>query len=73
MHQLPAEIQKEFESGNFVVKRTGLKFNQVDPDQSQEWLNGIGKKGGGIVGITKKTTALSRWALSYNLRSHVAL
>ena len=73
MHQIPAEIQREFEDGNFVVKRTGLKFNQVDPDQSQEWLNGIGKKGGGIIGITKTSTALNRWALSYNLRSHIAL
>ena len=25
------------------------------------------------IGITKTTTALSKWALSYNLRSHVAL
>ncbi len=73
MHQLPAEIKREFESGNFVVKGTGLKFNQVDPDQSQEWLNGIGKKGGGIIGITKTSTALNRWALAYNLRSHIAL
>ncbi len=62
MHQLPAEIKREFESGNFAVKGTGLKFNQVDPDQSQEWLNGIGKNGGGIIGITKTSTALSRWA-----------
>ncbi len=73
MHQLPAEVQQEFDSGNFVVKRSSLKFNQVDPDQSQEWLNGIGKKGGGIIGITKTSTALSRWALSYNIRSHIAL
>ncbi len=44
--------------GNFVVKRSARKFNQVDPDQAQEWLNGVGKKGGGIVGITKTTSAL---------------
>lgn len=56
---------------NFVVKRSERLFNQVSPDQSQEWLNGIGKKGGGIVGITKTTSALSRWALSFNLRSHL--
>jgi len=31
------------------------------------------KKGGGIVGITKTSTALSRWALSYNLRLHMAI
>ena len=72
MHHLPPEVRKEFEDGNFVVKRTTQKFNQVDPDQSQEWLNGIGKKRGGIIGITKTSSALSRWALSYNLRSHLA-
>lgn len=72
MHQLPPEVQEEFDKGNFVVKRTGQPFNEVDPDQSQEWLNGIGKKRGGIIGITKTSSALSRWALSYNLRSHIA-
>ena len=35
-------------------------------------MNRIGKRGGGIVGITKMPTALGRWALSYNLRSHIA-
>ena len=35
----------EFESGNFDVERASSNFNQVDPDQSQEWLNEIGKKG----------------------------
>ncbi len=72
MHQLPTAVLSEFEKGNFVVKRSVRKFNQVDPDQAQEWLNGVGKKGGGIVGITKTSSALCRWTLSYNLRSHIA-
>ncbi|KAJ8410626.1 hypothetical protein AAFF_G00195300 [Aldrovandia affinis] len=72
MHQLPQLVKKEFEAGNFVVKRSLHCFNQVDPDQSQEWLGGVGKKGGGIIGITKTSSALSRWALSFNLRSHLA-
>jgi len=72
MHQLPPQVEEEFLQGNFVVKRARQNFNQVDPDQSQEWLNGTGKKGGGIIGITKTPTALSRWALSYNLRSHLS-
>ena len=72
MNQLPAEVQSEFNNGNFVVKRSKLRFNQVDPDQSQEWLNATGKKGGGITGITKTPSALSRWALSYNFRAHIA-
>ena len=35
-------------------------------------LSGTGKRGRGIVGITRTTTALSRWILSYNLRAHIA-
>ena len=31
-----------------------------------------GKKGGGIAGITKTPSAVSRWALSHNLRYHIA-
>ncbi|CAH3174764.1 unnamed protein product [Porites lobata] len=38
----------------------------------QEWLNGTGKRGGGIVGITRTTAALCRWTLSYNLRARIA-
>ena len=72
MHQLPAAVLSEFQKGNFVVKRSARQFNQVDPDQAQEWINGTGKKSGGIVGITKTITALRRWTLSYNLRSYIA-
>lgn len=71
MQKLLDPVKKEFEDGNFVVKRSNQQFNQVDPDQSQEWLNNVGKKNGGIVGITKTKSALSRWSLSYNLRSHI--
>ena len=44
-HQLPSEVLEEFKQGNFVVKRSLGTFNQVDPDQSQEWLNATGKRG----------------------------
>lgn len=71
-HQLPPEVLAEFQQGNFVVKRSVGTFNQVDPDQSQEWLNATGKKGGVIVGITRTPSALSRWPISYNLRSHIS-
>ena len=56
MHQLPQEIQREFEAGNFVGKRSPQQLNQVDPDQSQEWLGCIGKRGGSIIGKTKVIT-----------------
>jgi len=72
MQQLPEPVLTEFQRGNFVVKRSAHKFSQVDPDQAMEWINGTGKKGGGIIGITKTTSALCRWTLSFNLRSHIA-
>ena len=70
MHQLPEPVLSEFKRGNFVVKRSAHKFSQADPDQAMEWINGTGKKGGGIIGITKTISALFRWTLSFNLISH---
>ena len=54
------------------MKVSSGRFNQVDPDQSQEWLNGTGKRGGGIVGITRMTAAPCKWTLSFNLRAHIS-
>ena len=73
MMQLPKPVLDEFQQGTFVVKRSqssirSLKDHRVqsmvDVDHGQEWLIRAG-----IVGITKTNSALSRWALSYNLRS----
>ena len=72
MSVLPREVLSEFQEGNFVVKRTDRCFNQVSADQSTEWLNATGKKSGGLVGITRIATALSRWTLSFNLRTVIA-
>ena len=67
MLTLPPEVLLEFQEGNFVVKRTERRFNQVSADQSTEWLNATGKKSGGLDRITRITSALNRWTLSYNL------
>ena len=76
MRQLPEKVLKEFNKGNFVVQGFTAEFNQVSADQSQEWLNPTGKKGGGVAGTTKTASALCRYqehyALSYNLSSHFA-
>ena len=37
-----------------------------------QWINDTGKKGGGIIGIAKTTSALCRWTFSFNLKSHIA-
>ena len=73
MNKLPTEVRLEFKRGNFVVKNSGHRFNEVDPDHSTEWLNSTGKRRG-VVGwhITRIRTALSRWTPSYNLRKMIA-
>ena len=72
MKQPPVEVQSEFDETNWIVKGSSRKFNQIDLDQGQEWLNGAGKRGDGIIGITR-TAAQCRWTLTYNLRSHIAV
>ncbi len=72
MANLPPDVLHEFQQGNFVVKQSKRRFNQVSPDQSTEWLNATGKNSGGLVGITRETSALSRWTLSYNLMTLTA-
>ena len=71
INQMPKEVLEEFK-GNFIGKWNKSRFNRVRPDHSLEWMNGRGKSGGGIVGITKTSSALSRWALSY-IRSHLKI
>ena len=72
MSDLPQEVLHEFQEGNFVVKRTDRQFNQVSADQSTEWLNATGKKSGGLIGITRISSAINRWALSFNLRNVIS-
>ena len=72
-HQLPEPVLSEFKRGTFVVKsRCAHKFSQVDPDQTMGWINGTGKKGGGIIGITKTISALCSRTLSFNLKYLIA-
>ena len=66
MEQLPYEVLQEFKKGKFVVKWKEGAFNEVSADHSLEWLNGIGKRGCGIVGITKTSSALSRCVNGFN-------
>ena len=52
--------------------KSRFTFDQVSPDDSLEWLDRIGIRSGRIVDMTNTLSALSRWALSYNLRSRIA-
>lgn len=71
MNQLPNGVKIAFESGDFVVKATEGKFNQVNADHAQEWMVGVSKDSGGIVGVTQKDNSLQRWALSFGWRTEI--
>ena len=72
MHNIPAEVEKSFREGDFVVKRSNQKCNQVDADHGQEWIVGVSKNACRIVGIANSEAALQRWALSFHWRTDIA-
>ena len=61
--QIPDEMEEEFVKGIFVDKGSKENFCQVDPDQSQEYLNRRCKIAEGIVGITREPAELMTWIL----------
>lgn len=64
-------VYEEFKAGNFVVKETEGKFNQVSTDLALEHINRTCKSAGGLVGITQTKTALDRWMLTCSDRAKV--
>ena len=46
------DVHRDFAEGNFVVKRSSHRFNQVPVDQATEWQNRMYKLSSGIIGIT---------------------
>jgi hypothetical protein len=65
-------VYDEFQAGNFVVKSSSRRFNQISTDQALEHVNKIGKISGGLVGITRVDTARERWCLTYNVRARLS-
>ncbi|CAG9760246.1 unnamed protein product [Ceutorhynchus assimilis] len=66
MLNLPQYVKEKFESGQFVVKRLPGSFNKLSVDQALEHVNKRSKDTGGIVGLTKNSTRLDEWFLSFN-------
>ena len=54
---------QHMQSGGFVVRRTdNHRFNCVATDQAfEQTVNRDGKSKGGVVGLTLRNSALSRW------------
>ena len=55
--QTAPEVQRAFESGDFVTKESASTFNQIPDDQALERLNKSGKVAGGLVAITRTDSA----------------
>ena len=65
-------VYEEFMNGNFVVKRSTSRFNQIPLDQATEWQNKICKISNGIIGITRNDTARDKFCITWAERSYVS-
>ena len=66
------EVYAEFMNGNFVVKRSKRRFNQVPADQATEWINKTCKMQNGIIGITRNDQARDRFCVTWSERSQIS-
>jgi hypothetical protein len=66
------EVFREFVAGNFVVKQSKHKFNQVPIDQATEWQNRMCKVSNGIIGITRNDPARDRFCITWSERSQIS-
>ena len=65
------KVHVEFIAGNFVVKRTNKRFNQVLADQATEWMNKTCKVQNGIIGITRNDQARDKFCVTWPERSRI--
>ena len=52
------EIAHEFRKGNFVVRKSKIKYSSVAIDQAHEQNNAVVKDDGGAIGLTEEPQAL---------------
>ena len=58
-----------FMTGNFVVRKTSKKFNQIQIDKVTEWIQKLCKVTNGILGITRNNTARDMFCVTWDERS----
>lgn len=58
------EVARQFNSGKFVVHKSGRDFSGLAIDQAHKQANAIIKGDGGAIGITEDESALKRWMVS---------
>ena len=65
-------VHRKFMDGNFVVRRSNARFNQIPIDQATEWQNRVCKISNGIIGITRNDTARDKFCITWAERSFVS-
>ena len=60
---LHPDVNKEFHSGEFTIKKTSREFSGLAIDKAHEQNNAVVKGDGGAVGLTESPSALKRWML----------
>ena len=66
------EVYAEFMNGNFVVKRSKRRFNQVPADQATEWINKTCKMQNGIIGITRNDQTRDKFCVTWSEQSQIS-
>ena len=67
MSELPTkhpDVAREFEAGNFTIRKTKRAFSAIAIDQAHEQNNAYIKGDGGVVGLTDNPSALRRWMVA---------
>ena len=72
LDQTAPEVYQGFQSGDFIVKESNQRFNQVPADLGLEHANKMGKVDGGLIGIPCSDLAHNRWELTYIERARLA-
>ena len=69
LEQKHPESYQHLCQGGFVVRRTGhYNFNAVSTDQAlEQTINKEGKSEGGIIGLTLRKDALTRWLVTRHM------
>jgi hypothetical protein len=65
MLNLPSEVESRFKAGFFAIRQKAGSFNGVWSDMTTEkTIIKDSKSNGGIVGLTRKKSALIRWNIT---------
>jgi len=73
MAELPNDVADAFQQGQFAVRRTAGAFNGVWSDLGTETtVIRDAKSDGGVIGLTRKESALLRWTLTRGILGEYA-